>query len=236
VRAFISFFLVLVFVGAVGYAGMVFMQENADKFKKGTLPERIGRELRPTPAKPVASGPLDYHVLEAQGGVVKVQAEQAGLVTDKWAYLAALEPVQLGAGVSKAEGVMVRGKHYDQCYRFGSQGGTDQYLEFALGEKWEELHFGFGFEDKEPSDPTNTKSIEFSVLVDGTAAFGPVRLTPVDKPAFNRVSVKGANRVVFSCRRLGGTNTFAPVLLDAFVRLADPPQEQPKDQTSAPAG
>jgi hypothetical protein len=238
VRAFVSFLVALIVVGAVGYAGMVYMQQNADKFKKGSLPEKIGHELKAAPPSgPVPRGPLDYHVLEAQGGEPRPQAEQAGLITDKWAYLAALEPVQLGAGVLKAERMGVRGKTYDLCYRFGDGSATEQYLEFALAEKWEELHFGFGFEDKEPSDPTNEQSIEFAVVIDGVTAYGPVKLTPVMKPVFARLSVKGANRVVFSSRRLGQNNTFSPVLLDPFVRLAEPaPADLKTGQTSAPAG
>jgi hypothetical protein len=225
-RAFASFLVVLIFVGAVGYAGLIYLRENADKFKPGSIPDKLGREMRPPePPAPVARGPLDYHTLQAQGGEPKAQAVQAGLANERWAYLAALTPVQKSEGIDLAEGQAVRTLNYDFAYRFGPKNLPEQYLEFGLGAKWDELHFGLGFADTEPSDPTNSHSIELTVLVDGKPAFGPQRVSPVDKPVFTRLDVKNANRVVFSIKRIGQSNTFSPLLLDPFVRLADPPAE-----------
>lgn len=222
-RAFASFLVVLILVGAIGYAGLIYLRDNADKFQQDSLPARIGQDMRPSsaPPPPPASGPRDYHLLEAQGGIPLAEAEQAGLVTDKWAYLSALAPVQQSEGVQPAAAA-VRSLNYDHSWRFASTPPQYQYLEYTLGGKWDELHFGFGFADSEPSDPSNVLAIEFSILLDGKAAFGPRRLTPVDRPAFGMLDLRGVNRLVFSSKRIGTGNYFAPLLLDPFVKAADP--------------
>lgn len=219
-RAFTSFLVVLVVVGALGYGGLVFLRDNADKFKQDSLPAKVGKELRPSPPPaPPASGPRDYHLLEGQGGIPRAQAEAAGLATDQWAYLQALTPLQQSEGIANAQDVTVRNQHYDFCLQYAATPAQEQYLEYQLGAKWDELHFGFGFSDLEPSDPSNSLAIELSIAVDGRTVFGPQRFTPVDKPAFAQINVTGANRAFFTSRRIGMQNRFAPILLDPFVKV-----------------
>jgi hypothetical protein len=234
------FLLILVFVCAVAYAGTVYLQQHKDQFQPQSVPGKLARMVSPTPPeklKPAPHGPLDYNILEDQGGQPLADAIAAGLVTDKWAYLSALTPVQISDGVAKAQGVGVHGKHYDLCFKFATKPPQLQYLEFNLEGKWDELHFGFGFDDKEPSDPTQQHAIELTVQADGKTVFGPQRVSPVDKPVFTQLNVKGVNRVVFISKRIGNGNTFAPVLIDPFVKLAAPPPP-PADagDAAAPAG
>lgn len=218
-RAFASFLVVLVVVGAIGYAGLLYLRDNADKFRSGSLPSKLGHELQPSaPAVPAPRGPLDYHVLQDQGGEPLEKAQAAGLQTSEWAYLSALEPIQQSAGIEASQAVQVRGLRYDLCHTFTPEPGSDQYLEFSLGTAWDELHFGFGFSDTEPSDPTHSLAIELVIQVDGKDSFGPQRITPNDKPIFAALPVTGANRILLHCRRIGSGNQFKPILLDAFLK------------------
>jgi hypothetical protein len=240
-RALVWFILILIFVGAVAYAGYIYLQQNKDKFNKDSMPGKLAKAVTPTPPgeiKKTVHGPIDYNILEDQGGQPQAEAVAAGLVTDKWAYLTGLSAIQATVGVKKAHGVKVRGKTYDLCYQFNSEPPEEQYLEYNLEAKWDELHFGFGFDDSEPSEPSKEHAIELTVQVDGKPVFGPQRITPTDKPIFTMLPVKGANRVLFISKRIGTNNQFAPVLLDAFVKPASPPPPAPPlgSAPSAPAG
>lgn len=229
-RAFASFLVMLAIVGALGYYGLTYVRDNAEKFKEGSLPARVGKDLRPTdPEKlprALPDAPRDYHLLEGLGGIPRATVEQMGLSTAKWAFLRALTPIQRSEGVEDFDRVSLRGKQYELGMRFTPTEAQNQYLEYSLGGKWDELHFGFGFADDEPSAPDSSNAIELQVLVDGRIAFGPQRLTPTDKPVFNRVRLTGANRVLVMSRRIGFGNNFSPVLLDPCLRLStDAPTE-----------
>lgn len=163
---------------------------------------------------------MDYHVLEDQGGIPLAEAQRAGLVTAQYAYLRGLTPVQLSDGVGQAGGAQVRGKRYDLCYRFETRLPEEQYLEFNLEGNWNSLDFGFGFTDTEPSDPSGKLAIVLEIKLDGAVAYASALLKPTDKPVFTTLPVAGVNRVLFTCRRVGYRNMFAPVLLDPFVTAA----------------
>jgi hypothetical protein len=185
---------------------------------ENTVAGRMGKVMRPAPPVPPARTPLDYLILGDQGGVPKEEALRAGLTGADYAYLSAFKPTQLSEGIEPKEGVMLRGKRYDFCFQYNTRPPEMQFLEYNLNGEWDDLHFGFGFDDTQPSDPEKKWSIEFSIQCDGTVAYGPQVLTPVDKPLFARVPVKGVNRVSFICRRIGYSNPFAPVLVDPFVK------------------
>lgn len=193
--------MVVIFLGAAGYYYLL----NSGKIEFAQ-PEEVLRT------------PVDYHQLQGLGGVPIEEATRAGLVSQNYAYLRSLEPIQIAEGIELPKRVRLGGKHYDLAYEFTSTVPQDQVLEFNLLGGWEELHFGFGFKDEEGSDPNAKWAIEFSVLVDGKTAFGPERLSPVGKPAFAKVDVSGANRVTFISKRIGGANPFSPVLVDPFVK------------------
>jgi hypothetical protein len=234
-RAFASFLVVLVLVGAIGYAGLLFLRDNADKLREGSLPAKIGKDLRAsTPdGKLPPSGPKDYHLLEGMGGIPAEEARLAGLVTDRWAYLVALDPVQQSEGVEPVADVTVRGLHYDHCFKYKSTSPEFQYLEFSIGAKWDELHFGFGFSDTEPSDPSNALAIELTVLADGKTVYGPRRLTPVDKPSFAMLDVRGVSRIVFSSKRIAQANYFEPLLLDPFLKRSEAESSDSTDSSAS---
>lgn len=202
-----NFIIAFLIVGALGAGGYYYLLQEG----KLEVPETVA----------IIRTPESYHMLEGVGGVPMGDATEAGLATGDYAYLRALEPIQIGKGISMPERVKLGGKSYELAYKFNSTSPRDQVLEFNLLGGWDELHFGFGFEDDEGSDPHDTWAIEFIVQVDGEAVAGAKRLTPVGKPYFTKVNVSGANRVTFVSRRIGSANPFAPVLVDPFVLKLD---------------
>jgi hypothetical protein len=217
VRAFLTTVLILVLLGvAVGY----YLWSNAERFSQGSVLHKAGKLVRPDTPPPPARIPEDYVILEGQGGVPRAEAERAGLATERYAYLSTFTPTQISAGIVPESGVVMRGQNYDFCYRFNPMHEEMQYLEFNLNGKWDELHFGFGFDDKHPSDPEKKWSLELTVQCDGQPGLPPHVITPVDKPVFAMVDVRGVQRVTLVCRRIGQVNPFTPVLVDPFVKLA----------------
>jgi hypothetical protein len=212
-----AFIITLVVVVVLGLGLAWYVQHNKSAYAKGSILRKTGELLTPAQPEPLLRTPQDYHLLQDQGGVPREEAEKSGLSTDSYAYLATMEPIQISKGVEQVGGISLNDKHYDFCYKFNSTPPEEQYLEFNLLGKWDELHFGFGYDDSHPSDPDNKWSIEFRAEADGKAVFGPVDLTPVDKPVFNKLEVSGVNRVTFVIRRIGFENPFTPVLVDPFV-------------------
>jgi hypothetical protein len=184
--------------------------------------ESVEHYINPPALPPPARGPLDYHVLQDQGGIPKAEAARAGLAGAGYAYLCSLTPIQISEGVSNADGISVRGKHYDMCYRFETRPPAEQYLEYNLGAKWDTLDFGFGFTDTEPSDPSGKWAIVLEIQLDGKPAYTSAELRPTDKPLFTSLPVTGANRMLIVVRRVGMHNLFGPILLDPFLKTAAP--------------
>lgn len=212
-----AFIITLVVVVVLGLGLAWYIQHNKTSYKEGSVLRETGDLLTPAKPETLLRTPQDYHVLQDQGGVPRAEAEKSGLVTASYAYLAATEPIQISKGVEQVGGVSLGDKSYDFCFKFNSTPPEEQYLEFNLVGKWDQLHFGFGFDDSHPSDPDKKWSIEFRVETDGKVAFGPLTLTPVDRPVFNEVDVTGVNRVTFVIKRVGFDNPFTPVLVDPFV-------------------
>ena len=223
-RAFlITFVIAVLLLGG----GVYYIWKNADKLPEGSMARKAGESLQEEEPVIPARGPQDYHMLEGEGGIPRAEAERAGVATDAYAYLRAMQPILSSEGVAEVEGLAVRGLHYDFCYAFESTQPEEQYLEFNLNRQWSELHFGFGFEDSHASDPEGKWAIELTVQADGKPVFGPARVTPVDKPLFTRVDVTDVTRVTFVSRRVGARNPFKPCLLDPFV-LSPAPGEGTK--------
>lgn len=224
-RAFlITFLIVIVLAGGVAY----WLWLNADKLPAGSVLKEAGEAMHPDETPPPARPPEDYHVLEGQGGVPLAEAKRGGLAKDDYAYLRSMQPIQMSDGVGPCEGVAVRGLHYDLGYRFATRPPQEQYLEFNIGGKWDEVHFGLGFDDSEPSDPEDKWSIEFEVQGDGKVLLEPQKIKPTTKPIFTRLDVRGINRLTFVSRRIGWRNPFAPLLLDPFLKKTPPePSETP---------
>jgi len=212
-----AFIITLVIVVVLGLVLAWYVQRNKTSYEEGSLLRETGEILTPAEPEPLLRTPQDYHILQDQGGVPRAEAEKAGLVTDSYAYLAATAPIQISSGVEQVGELSLNDKPYDFCFKFNTTPPEEQYLEFNLLGKWDELHFGFGYDDAHPSDPDNKWSIEFRIETDGKVTFGPVLLTPVDRPVFNKVDVSGVNRVTFVIKRVGFQNPFAPVLVDPFV-------------------
>jgi len=201
-------FLITLIVVAILGCGTYYYMLNSGKVQL-PVPEELFRT------------PESYHMLEGVGGVPISEAKQAGLTTAEYAYLRAMEPIQIAKGIEMPERVRLGGKSYDLAYKFNTTPPKDQVLEFNLLGNWDEVHFGFGFEDDEGSDPDKLWGIELIVQVDGEARAGIERLSPVDKPYFTKIDVAGANRITFVSRRIGSGNLFAPVLVDPFVLKLD---------------
>jgi hypothetical protein len=182
-----------------------------------TMIGRMGKVMRPEPPEPAPRTPSDYLILEDHGGIPKAEALKAGLRGEAYAYLAAGEPIEMSPGIQPVESIKLRGRQYDFCYQYNTTPPEMQFIEFNLNGEWDELHFGFGFDDTHASDPEKRWAIEFSIQCDGETAFGPQQLMPVDKPVFAKVAVAGVQRVSFITRRIGRSNPFAPVLVDPFV-------------------
>ena len=212
-RRFITLLLLVVLILGAVAAYYYYTQSAASK-----LIPPISDLVQPEPPQPPARTPQDYHILEDQGGIPKAEANRAGLTSADYAYLSAMVPTHISDGIEKVTEISVRGLNYDFCYRFNSTPPEMQSLEFNLNAQWEELHFGFGFDDAHPSDPEHRWGIELVVQVDGNDVYGPIEVTPVTDPLFAKVNVIGVHRVTFVSRRIGFKNPFAPVLLDPFVR------------------
>jgi hypothetical protein len=225
VKKFIGFVLVLLLLAGGVFTYMLFQRGGISTDK---LPLPLREALDTTPPEPPARAPQSYHILEDQGGVPLAEAERGGLAGDGYAYLTGLEPIQSAKAIERCQDCLVRGKRYDLCWRFNSEPGETQVLEFNIGGKYAELHLGCGFEDTHPSDTTGKLAVELSIQADGKEILSPVRLTPVDPPWFGFVPIVGAQRIAIVMRRVGYNNTLAPVLLDPFVRTA---LDQPRPGT-----
>jgi hypothetical protein len=213
-RAFlITFVIAILLLGAGAY----YFWKNPDKLPEGSMAQKAGEALQEKEPEVPARKPQNYHLLEAQGGIPKDEAERAGLATAEYAYLRTFEPLQVTEGITETEAIVVRGLNYDFAYSFESTPPGEQYLEFNLNRNWSELHFGFGFDDNHPSDPEAKWAIELTIQADGKQIYGPQRITPVDKPIFSRIDVAGVTRVTFVSKRIGTRNPFKPSLLDPFV-------------------
>jgi hypothetical protein len=208
----------LILVLLIGVGGLLYwLYLNQGSGGQETLPERASQLIQAPPIEPPARTPESYHILEAQGGIPRAEAERAGLIGETYAYLLGLEPIQLSDGVSPRQQIVVRGKQFDMCYVFETRPPQEQYLEFNLGGQWERLDFGFGFDDGHPSDPEERWAIELEIKGDGKVLLGPRDFKPVDEPLFTTVPLEGVNRLVFVCRRIGYNNPFTPALLDPFA-------------------
>lgn len=168
--------------------------------------------------------PVNYHILEDQGGVPLSEAMRSNLKGSGYAYLRSLVPAQMSDGVDMNNSATVRTHRYEIGYKFETRDVEKQYLEFSLQDAWDELHFGFGFDDNSPSDPEGKLKIELTVLVDGNPAYVSSQISPNDEPVFTSVNVRGARRVIFEVRRIGYNNLFTPLLLDPFLLKLDTPQ------------
>jgi hypothetical protein len=214
-RGFLIALIVTVILAAVvAYV----LWDQAASLPKGSLARKLGEEMRAKPPEPVLRKPLDYHILQDQGGIPLAEAQRAGLVTSAYAYLRGLTPVQQSDGVGPLEAATVRGKRYELGYGFESRPPEKQYLEFNIGGKWHELDFGFGFDDAQPSDPTGKLAIELTVELDGRVAYTSPPLDTNKEPVFTSLDVSGVRRVIFCVRRIGYNNLLAPVLLDPFLK------------------
>ena len=194
--------------------GFWYARQNPDKLPdevRDTL--EVGQDTRAD-----ARGPQDYHILQDQGGIPRAEAERAGLITTRHAYLAAMEAIEQSEGIEQEQSIKLDSKLFDFGYRFSTTPPEMQVLEFNIQGEWDTLTFGFGFDDNEASDPTGKLAIELTVNGDGKALFGPQVISPVDEPIFTEVDVKGVRRVTFLSKRVGYNNNFSPVLLDPFVR------------------
>lgn len=211
------FIVTALLVVGLGLFAVLYLRANLDKLPQDSLAGRASQALQNELPEPAPRIPLDYHILEDQGGVPQAEAEQAGLISDDYAYLSAIGPINLSQGVEPVSGITVRGRAYDFCYSFASLPMPEQYAEFNINGDWDELHFGFGFDDSHPSDPKDQWAIELEIQGDGKAIFGPQIVKPTGEVIFNMADVKGVRRLNFVSRRIGSKNTFAPVLIDPFV-------------------
>jgi len=202
-------------------AGLWYAQNNPDK-----LPEDVRQTLAVgEDVTPPARGPQDYHMLQDQGGIPRAEAERAGLVSADYAYLCAYPPLRIDPGIEQISSAKCNSKLYDFSYRFNSTHPEDQVLEFNIHGEWDELTFGFGFADDEPSDPTGMLGIELIVQGDGKEIFGPELISPVTDPIFTELEVKGVRHLTFISKRVGYENGFAPLLLDPFVKSREAPAD-----------
>ncbi len=214
-RVFIvTFLIVLIIAGGAAW----WLYSSAERLPEGSVIQQAGQALHADTPQPAARQPLDYHILEDQGGIPLEEARRAGLIADDYAYLYGLEPIQISDGIEQLSGIQVRGRSYDLCYRFNTTPPEEQYLEYNLNSAWDELHLGIGFDDAHPSDPQDRLAIEVEIKGDGEALFGPQVFKPTSKPVFTRVDLRGVNRLTIISRRVGHRNTFAPVLVDPFLK------------------
>lgn len=217
-----KFIITLLLVVGLALLVFLYLRANADKLPPDTLAGRAGQALTPAAPEAAPRMPENYHLLEGSGGIPRTEAEAAGLVGDAYAWLDGLGPINLSRGVEASGGHSVAGNAYDLCYIYNSRQPAEQYAEFNLNGEWDELHFGFGFDDGHPSDPTGKWAIEVSIQGDGRVIYGPYEIRPTTRPLFAMADVAGVNRVTFICRRIGHKNTFAPLVIDPFViRSAD---------------
>jgi hypothetical protein len=215
-------FLITVIVALVLLAAGLWYAENNPE----QLPEKVRQTLAVgEDTTPPARRPQDYHLLEDQGGIPKAEAERAGLVSSEYAYLAAHPTLLMDEGIEQISEVRCNSRLYDFAYRFNSTRPEQQVLEFNLHGEWDELHFGFGFSDEEPSDPSGKMAIELSILGDGKLIYGPEQISPVTDPIFAKAKVWGVKHLTFISRRVGMNNPFAPILLDPFVVSIEPPAD-----------
>ncbi|HES57982.1 MAG TPA: hypothetical protein ENO21_00970, partial [Firmicutes bacterium] len=156
-----AFLITLIIVVLAGLGLAWYLQRNAASYEEDSLLGKTSDYLTPDKPEPVLRTPVSYHVLEDQGGIPRDEAEAAGLVTDRYAFLAATEPIQISTGIEQVEHITVAGKPYDFSFKFNTTRPEQQYLEFNLLSEWDELHFGFGFDDKHGSDPQEKWAIEF---------------------------------------------------------------------------
>lgn len=222
-RAFIvTFLIVLIIAGGVAW----WLYTSAEGLPEGSIVQQAGQALHADAPEPAARKPLDYHILEDQGGIPIEEARRAGLSGDDYVYLYGLEPIQISEGVEQLSGIRVRGRSYDLCYRFSSTPPQEQYIEYNLNDAWDELHFGAGFADDHPSDPQDRLAIEIEIKGDAEVLFGPEQVKPTSEPLFTSIDLQGVNRLTIISRRVGYQNTFAPVLLDPFLKkTAESPSE-----------
>lgn len=206
----------------IGVGGLVLWQLLGRPAPGKPLEQSVERYINPPALPPPARGPQDYHVLQDQGGIPKAEALRAGLAGAGYAYLQSMKPIQMSDGVGQADGISVRGKRYDLCYRFETRPPGEQYLEYNLGAKWDTLEFGFGFTDTEPSDPSGKWAIVLEIQLDGKPAYTSPELRPTDKPLFMSLPVTGVNRMLIVVRRVGMQNLFGPILLDPFLKTTAP--------------
>lgn len=215
-------FLITVVVALLLLAGGLWYAEHNPE----QLPDNVRRTLAVgEDTSPPARTPQDYHLLQDQGGVPKTEAELAGLVSADYAYLAVHPTLVMDDGIEQISSARCNSKLYDFSYRFNSTQPEEQVLEFNLHGEWDELHFGFGFSDEEPSDPSGNLAIELRIQGDGRDIFGPEQITPVTEPIFTKADVRGVKHLTFISRRIGKNNPFAPLLLDPFVVSIEPPAE-----------
>ena len=215
-----KFFGTLIIVLLLAGAAAAYLYFRQDSLPLDKLPEPLRNTLDTEPAEEPARKPHSYHILQAQGGIPLDEAERGGLVGDEYTYLVALEPIQCADAVELCHDCIVHGKQYDMCWRFNTEPGETQVLEFNVGGKYAELHLGYAFEDTHPSDTTGKLAVELTIQADGNELQSPVRLTPNDEPWFGFVPIEGVQRIALIIRRIGYNNTLAPVLLDPFVRTA----------------
>lgn len=206
----------------IGVGGLVLWQLLGRPAPGMPLEQSVERYINPPATPPPARGPQDYHVLQDQGGIPKEEALRAGLAGAGYSYLRNMTPIQISEGVGQTDGITVRGKRYDLCYRFETPPPSEQYLEYNLGAKWDTLEFGFGFTDAEPSDPSGKWAIVLEIQLDGKPAYTSPELKPTDKPLFMSLPVTGMNRLLIVVRRIGMQNLFGPILLDPFLKTTAP--------------
>jgi len=215
-----GFLITLIIVILVAGGGAWWLWQNSEKLPEGSLPRQVGQKLHTEPAEVPARTPSDYHVLEANGSIPLAEAERAGLNGADYAYLRGIQPIMMSEGIGAADGFTVRGKHYDLCYVFATTPPGEQYLEYNIAGQWDELHFGFGFDDSHPSDPEGEWAIDLEIKADGEIVYGPETVEPTTDPIFTSIDVTGVNRLTFTSRRVGKRNTFAPVLVTPFLKKA----------------
>lgn len=217
-----GFLITLIIVILVAGGAAWWLWQNSDKLPEGSLPQRVSEKLHTEPAEIPARTPSDYHILETNGSIPLAEAERAGLSGLDYSYLRGIQPIIMSEGVGKADGFTVRGKHYDLCFSFETTPPGEQYLEYNIAGKWDELHFGFGFDDGHPSDPEGEWAIDLEIKADGEIVFGPETVKPTTDPIFTSIDVTGVNRLTFTSRRIGRNNPFAPVLVTPFLKKAPP--------------
>ncbi len=214
----VTLIIVLLVMGGAAW----WLWQNSEKLPEGSLPQQVGHKLHTEPAEVPARTPSDYHILEANGSIPLAEAERAGLSGSDYAYLRGIQPIMMSEGIGIADGFTVRGKHYDLCYVFETTPPGEQYLEYNIAAKWDELHFGFGFDDGHPSDPEDQWAIELEIKADGEIIYGPKTVKPTSEPLFTSIDITGVNRLTFTSRRIGQRNLFSPVLMTPFLKKTAP--------------